>query len=85
MAEIAGEYLYKGAAVQIEGNMRTETWDKDGVKQYRTKLRGRGLQLLGVKGDRAAAAAPAPAPALSAAQVAASPAASGQFSDDVPF
>ena len=37
LAEVAGEYLTKGARVYLEGKIKTETWDKDG-EQKRDKV-----------------------------------------------
>ncbi len=38
LAEIIGQYLKKGRAIYIEGRMQTRSWEKDGVKQYRTEI-----------------------------------------------
>ena len=37
-AELSSQYLKKGSGVMIEGRMQTRSWDKDGVKQYRTEI-----------------------------------------------
>ncbi|MEK7505486.1 MAG: single-stranded DNA-binding protein [Patescibacteria group bacterium] len=37
-AEIAAQYLKKGQNVLIEGRIQTRSWEKDGVKQYRTEI-----------------------------------------------
>ena len=38
-AEIAGQYLKKGASVLVEGRMQTRSWDDAaGVKKYRTEI-----------------------------------------------
>lgn len=37
-AEVAGQYLKKGRPVFIEGRLQTRSWEKDGVKQYRTEI-----------------------------------------------
>ncbi len=37
-AEVMGQYLKKGRPVFVEGRMQTRSWDKDGVKQYRTEI-----------------------------------------------
>ncbi len=37
-AELAGQYLKKGSGVMIEGRLQTQSWEKDGVKQYRTEI-----------------------------------------------
>lgn len=39
LAEIAGQYLRKGAKVYIEGRLKTRDWTgQDGVKRYRTEI-----------------------------------------------
>jgi single-strand DNA-binding protein len=48
LAEIAGEYLRKGAQVYVEGSLRTRKWtDKDGVEKYTTEIRADQMQMLG--------------------------------------
>lgn len=37
-AEVMGQYLKKGRPVFVQGRMQTRSWDKDGVKQYRTEI-----------------------------------------------
>lgn len=37
-AEVMGQYLKKGRPIYVEGRMQTRSWDKDGVKQYRTEI-----------------------------------------------
>lgn len=47
-AEIAGQYLKKGAHVCVQGRMRTRKWaDKNGVDRYTTEIVGTDLQMLG--------------------------------------
>ncbi|WP_288501656.1 single-stranded DNA-binding protein [uncultured Pseudomonas sp.] len=38
VAEIAGEYLRKGAQCYIEGKLQTREWEKDGIKRYTTEI-----------------------------------------------
>lgn len=47
LAEIAGEFLKKGSQVYIEGSMRTEEYEKDGVKRYTTFVVANEMQMLG--------------------------------------
>ena len=47
LAEIAGEYLKKGSQVYIEGKLRTEEYEKDGVKRYSTDVIADEMQMLG--------------------------------------
>lgn len=37
-AETSAQYLKKGAGTFVEGRLQTRSWDKDGVKQYRTEI-----------------------------------------------
>ena len=50
LAEICGQYLAKGKPVYIEGRIRNETWEKDGVKQYSYKIEADTMQMLGGPG-----------------------------------
>ncbi len=47
IAEIAGEYLKKGRQVYVEGKLRTDEYEKDGVKRYSTKVIADEMQMLG--------------------------------------
>jgi len=86
LAEIAGQYLRKGAQVYVEGSLRTRKWtDQSGVEKYSTEIRADQMQMLGGKPEGGATrAAPAPRPAPAPAP----PQSSGfdEFdSSDVPF
>ncbi len=37
-AETSAQYLKKGSQALVEGRLQTRSWDKDGVKQYRTEV-----------------------------------------------
>lgn len=37
-AENCAKYLTKGSSAYVEGRLTTRSWDKDGVKQYRTEI-----------------------------------------------
>lgn len=50
-AEVAGEYLSKGSPVLIEGRLKLDSWEKDGKKQYKLKVVGETLRMLGGKQD----------------------------------
>ncbi len=48
LAEIAGEYLKKGAQIYIEGRLQTRKWqDKDGKDRYTTEVVAGEMQMLG--------------------------------------
>ena len=38
LAEVMGEYLKKGSKVYVEGKLRTDEYEKDGIKRYSTKI-----------------------------------------------
>ncbi len=52
IAEIAQQYLRKGSSAYIEGRLRTNSWEADGVKKYKTEIIAESLQL-GPKRDGA--------------------------------
>jgi single-strand DNA-binding protein len=43
-AENCAKYLTKGSSAFIEGRMTTRSWEKDGVKQYRTEIVAESVQ-----------------------------------------
>lgn len=50
-AEVAGEYLTKGAPVLIEGRLKLDTWEsKEGEKRSKLKVVGENMRMLGGKG-----------------------------------
>ncbi len=49
-AEIACEYLSKGSPVFVEGRLKLDTWEKEGKKNYKLRVVGDRIQLLGSKG-----------------------------------
>jgi single-strand DNA-binding protein len=51
-AETTAKYLTKGSSTYIEGRLQTRSWDKDGVKQYRTEVVADRVQF-GPKGGSA--------------------------------
>lgn len=52
LAEIAGEYLKKGALVYLEGKIETRKWtDKDGAERYTTEVVCHEMKMLGGKED----------------------------------
>ena len=38
LAKIASDYIKKGSKVFVEGRIKTNTWEKDGVKKYQTTV-----------------------------------------------
>lgn len=76
LAEIAGKYLVKGSQVYVSGKMKTDKYEKEGVTMYSTKIIVDNFQMLGGK--------PEGGEKPKAAQKEA-PAATDDFSDDIPF
>ena len=95
LAEIASEYLRKGSKVYLEGQLRTQSWDKDGQKHYRTEIVAREMQMLDGKGEgRPTGGAGGGAPSgFESRQSPSGPAydnrptlpADDDFDDDIPF
>jgi single-strand DNA-binding protein len=98
LAEIAGEYLKKGAQVYVEGRLETRKWtDKEGKDRYTTEIIASEMKMLGSRagagapaydaGDDAPAARPAarPAGAAAAKAPAKNPAGIADMDDDIPF
>ncbi len=92
LAELAAQYLKKGAKVYIEGALRTEKWqDKTGADRYTTKIIANELQFLDSKGPSGAGATAFDDEFSQAQSVPASqkvPAMAGAdeaFDDDIPF
>ncbi len=56
-AENCAKYLKKGNSAYVEGRMQTRSWDKDGVKQYRTEVIADRVQF-GPKGGSSAPSTP---------------------------
>lgn len=53
LAEICGQYLSKGRQVYIEGRIRSDTWEQDGVKRYSYEIVADTMRMLGQgRGDR---------------------------------
>lgn len=56
VAEIAAKYLTKGMKIYVEGSLKTEKYEKDGIERYATKIIVRDMQMLGSKSDNEALA-----------------------------
>lgn len=46
-AEVASEYLSKGASVLVEGRLKLDTWETDGQKKSKLRVIGERMQMLG--------------------------------------
>ena len=89
VAEIAGQYLKKGALIYVEGKLQTRKWqDAQGVDRYTTEIIVSDLKMLDKKAE-AVPGMPRPAPPdaarPTAAQGDATVDAGGGFDDDIPF
>jgi single-strand DNA-binding protein len=97
LAKIAGEYLKKGSQVYVEGRIRTNKWQKDGVDQYSTEIIADEMHMLDSRSGGTAnysdnappvssydkqPSAPTGGPAGSSAP---GPASYDDFDDDIPF
>jgi single-strand DNA-binding protein len=49
--EALNQYLIRGQQVAIEGELRQERWEKDGVKRSKVSIEATNIQLLGGKSD----------------------------------
>ncbi len=91
LAEIAGEYLKKGAQIYVEGKIQTRKWqDKEGKDRYTTEIIVNEMQMLGSKSGGAGSFEVVEKSASGAAPAASrpAPAAKGKFDnfdDDIPF
>lgn len=51
-AEVAGQFLKKGAKIYVEGSLRTRKWqDKDGQDRYTTEVKGDVMRMLDRRGE----------------------------------
>jgi single-strand DNA-binding protein len=74
LAEICGQYLAKGKLVYVEGRIRSDTWEQDGVKRYSYEIIADTMRMLG--GGR---------PGEREAEPSFSPPPGGVPEDDIPF
>ena len=49
LSEICAQYLTKGSQVFVSGRMKTDEYEKDGIKRYSTKIVADRMQMLGGK------------------------------------
>lgn len=82
-AEIAAQYIKKGSAVLLEGRLKTEDYEKDGVQKRYTSLLVSRLTLLGSKRDGDGQREQAPSRHREESQKAQQ--AGGFIDDDLPF
>ena len=58
LAEICSQYLSKGSQIFVSGRMKTDEYEKDGVKRYSTKIVADRMQMLGGKSEGASQSQP---------------------------
>jgi single-strand DNA-binding protein len=97
LAEVAGEYLKKGAQIYVEGKIQTRKYTtKEGQERYTTEIIVDQMQMLGSKSGGAGSfevvenqsSSSAPARSAPASKPAAAPAGKSNFDnfdDDIPF
>ncbi|MCX6164958.1 MAG: single-stranded DNA-binding protein [Ignavibacteriae bacterium] len=51
LAEICQQYLKKGSKIYCEGKLQTDSYEKDGVKRYSTKIVMTDMTMLDSKGS----------------------------------
>jgi len=84
LSKIASQYLRKGSPVFVEGKIKTDSWEDNGVKKYSTKIRALSLQLLGSHGEGGATyMAEQEAPKVATKGTA--DVSAGSATDDLPF
>lgn len=50
-ADTVAKFFKKGKEIYLEGRLQTRSWDKDGVKQYRTEVIVSNFQFVGYDKD----------------------------------
>ena len=51
-AEIFSQYVTKGMKLAVEGSIKYDVWEKEGVKQYRTSITVNTFEFLSRAGER---------------------------------
>ncbi len=49
LATIADKYLKKGSMIYLEGSIKTDKWESEGVTKFATKIRASSFTMLGGK------------------------------------
>jgi single-strand DNA-binding protein len=50
-AEAVAQYCSKGKSVLVSGALQTRSWERDGIKRYKTEIVANVVQFLGSKGE----------------------------------
>jgi single-strand DNA-binding protein len=87
-AEGLSRILDKGDCVGVEGSLRTSSWEKDGVKKYRTEIIAQNVVLTGKRGASRAVSvdvSPDEVPLSVSARMNGAQPAQGVLGSDIPF
>jgi single-strand DNA-binding protein len=50
LGERVAQYMTKGKPVLVEGRLQTSSWEKDGIKQYKTEVNANDVTFIGSAG-----------------------------------
>ncbi len=59
LAELCGQYLTKGRSILVEGRLQMDSWEKDGVRHQKLKVRASTIKFL-PQGERMPSQTPRP-------------------------
>lgn len=51
LADVAEKYVRKGMQLYIEGKITTRSWEKEGIKFYKTEIQVSDMKMLGKKSE----------------------------------
>ena len=46
LAELCGQYLSKGRSILVEGRLQMDTWERDGIKHQKLRVRASAIKFL---------------------------------------
>ena len=84
LAELCGQFLTKGRSILVEGRLQMDTWEKEGVRHQKLKVRASTIKFL-PQGDRLGIG---PLREQAVAEASAAQSAQGletEPTDDIPF
>lgn len=86
LAEVVEKYVKTGSQLYVEGKIHTESYEKDGIKRYATKIVAREIKLLGRKSDNTQSQqSSSPQPQQGGAYQPPQGPPQGEEDDDLPF
>jgi single-strand DNA-binding protein len=86
--EALAPYLKKGQQIAVDGQLRQDRWEQDGMKRSKVVIEAQNIQLLGSRpGEARPQGGPAPARGNTSSEPARQnyPPADDHFEDDIPF